>query len=69
MQGEPSLGAGLDVAQEHEEGGERTDWQVRLMRTSWKTKNMEEFVLQKVASFNVCVCFIADNALSHVDEF
>ena len=31
MQGEPSLGAGLDVAQEQEEGGERTDWQVRLM--------------------------------------
>jgi len=28
LQGEPSLGAGLDVAQEHEEGGERTDWQV-----------------------------------------
>ena len=28
-QGEPSLGAGLDVAQEHEDGGERTDWQVR----------------------------------------
>ena len=28
-QGEPSLGAGLDVAQEQEEGGERTDWQVK----------------------------------------
>ena len=39
MQGEPSLGAGLDVAQEHEEGGERTDWQVRLMRTSKDKKH------------------------------
>ena len=74
-QGEPSLGAGLDVAQEHEDGGERTDWQVRgkiCIKLIKNTKIQEQWGIHinfdKVASFNFCVSFIADHALSIVDQ-
>ena len=68
-QGEPSLAAGLDVAQEHEEGGEKTEWQVRVgyFFSGQKVKVEEQNLQKAVPSYSVFF-YVADNAFSAVDQ-
>ena len=65
-QGEPSLAAGLDVAQEHEEGGEKTEWQVRVgYFFKWSESESGGAEFTKGGSFIFCIflrrwqCFLS----------